>query len=378
MPSSSQADSPPASMPRLLHPLMGCDLVTLLRVLGANGGVPPRCWPHAGLAIATALGRLPFTALESFWVARQRRRTPNLPPPLFIVGHWRSGTTFLYEILCQSPQFAYVSPFATGLPWEFLTLGRVLRPWLERALPSDRFIDSMQVLPHSPQEDEIGLANMQPLSFYHGLYFPSRLRQNFDAGIFFDGCSDRAIAHWQEIAALFFEKLQYEQPGKQLLIKNPVYTARVALLRQMYPGAKFIHIYRNPYIVFQSTRNFYTALFKELALQPFAAAPVDTLILESYPRMMTALLEDTQGLPPDQFIELRFETFEADPLAAIAQIYQQLELEGFAAARPNFAAYLEANQRYRKNRYQFPQADNDRVGEYWQVFCDRWNYQPPV
>ncbi|MGF1497540.1 MAG: sulfotransferase [Elainellaceae cyanobacterium] len=364
-------------MPRLLHPLMGCDLATLLQVLVANGGVAPHCWPHAGLAIATALARLPFTALESLWVAQQRRRAADLPPPIFIVGHWRSGTTFLYEILCQSPQFAYISPFATGLPWEFLSLGRLLRPWLERALPSDRFIDAMQVAPNSPQEDEIGLANMQPLSFYHGLYFPTRLRQNFNAAIFFDGCNDAAVTRWQRTAALFFEKLQYEQPGKQLLIKNPVYTARVALLRQMYPGAKFIHIYRNPYRVFQSTRNFYAALFKELALQPFAAAPVDELILESYPRMMTALLQDTPDLPTNQFIELRFETFEADPLAAIAQIYHQLELEGFDTARPSFTAYLEANKRYRKNRYQFPRADNERVRQHWQVFCDRWNYEPP-
>lgn len=57
------SDGPLDWHPRLLHPLMGADLWTLLRVLVANGGVAPRCLPHAAVAIATAVARLPFTAL---------------------------------------------------------------------------------------------------------------------------------------------------------------------------------------------------------------------------------------------------------------------------------------------------------------------------
>ncbi|MGJ3249261.1 MAG: sulfotransferase family protein [Elainellaceae cyanobacterium] len=379
----SPAPSNPAP-PRLLHPLMGADIQTLLQVLSANGGIPLRCWPHVSLAIATSLARLPVTAVERVRVAQLRRRhathqsgqSPN-QPPVFIVGHWRSGTTFLYELLCQSPQFAYVSPFAVGLPWEFLTLTELMRPVLERALPRDRFIDSMQVNSDSPQEDEIGLANMQPVSFYHGLYFPSRLREHFNAGIFFDDCSPEQIETWQRVTRLFFEKIQLEQPGKQLLIKNPVYTARVAMLRAMFPDAKFIHIYRNPYIVFQSTRNFYWKLFKELALQPFENAPVDDLILDSYPRMMDMVLKDSADLPAHQWVELRFEPFEADPISHLQHIYHALGIEGFDQAKPRFERYLDSKKQYRKNRYQFPEADNQRVTQKWRSLIEHWGYAPP-
>ena len=58
-------------------------------------------------------------------------------------------------------------------------------------------------------------------------------------------------------------KLQLQHPGQRLLIKNPVYTARVGLLRVLFPNAKFVHIYRNPYIVFQSMKNFYHTLLAE-------------------------------------------------------------------------------------------------------------------
>ncbi|MEO0410154.1 MAG: sulfotransferase [Cyanobacteria bacterium P01_A01_bin.135] len=363
----------PDHSPRLLHPLMGCHLKTLLQVSRSSGAVAPRFWPHLGLAIATALARLPVTAVEDW---RSRQLPEGSQPPIFIVGHWRSGTTFLYELLCHSQQFAYVSPFATGLPGEFLTLGSLLRPLLTRALPADRYIDGIEVTPSSPQEDEIALANLQPLSFYHGLYFPQQLQEHFNRGIFFDDCTAEQIGQWRQAAALFFKKLQRETPDKPLLIKNPVYTARVALLRQMYPQAKFIHIYRNPYVVFQSMRNFYRKLLSQLALQPFSIEAADQLTLQSYPRMMGALLQDVADLPPHQYIQLRFEDFEQDPLAHVEAIYRQLEIPGFDQGRDRFQQYLQTHRRYRKNQYRFPPEDNRQVYGQWHEFVDRWGYRP--
>ncbi|MEB3210239.1 MAG: sulfotransferase [Leptolyngbyaceae bacterium] len=375
-PESSQ--SPTALHPRLLHPLMGADIRTLIQVLITNGGVAPQCFPHVALAIATSIARWPFTAIEQFRVRTLDRTLTDSPPPIFIVGHWRSGTTFLYELLCQSSQFAYVSPFAVGLPWDFLTITQLFGGLLERSLPEDRFIDSMAVTPDSPQEDEIGLASMQAVSFYHGLYFPRHLARNFNAGIFFEGCSPAEIETWTNAFQLFLAKVQAQDATKPLLIKNPVYTARVALLRELYPTAKFIHIYRNPYRVFQSTRNFYWKLFKELSLQPFQNADVDALILNSYPRMMRAIAQDSASLPANRWIELRFEDFERDPVAHIQLIYQQLELEGFDAAQPHFVQYLESRKQYQKNQYSFSQADADTVYAHWHPFIDQWGYPSPT
>lgn len=370
-------ETPARLSPRLLHPLMGANLHTLWQITTRNGGVAPECLPQLALAASTALARWPFTAYER----RLALRSPlpeNAPPPIFIVGHWRSGTTFLYNLLSRSPQFAYVSPLATGLPWDFLTLAKLAQPILEKALPKERFIDNVRVNPDSPQEDEIGLASMQALSFYHGLYFPKNFRDNVLTGLFFDGRTSGEISEWQLAARIFFKKLQLQSPDRQLLIKNPVYTGRVAMLRQMYPNAKFIHIYRNPYVVFQSTRNFYHKLLKELALQPFATAPIDEVILESYPRMMNALFAESADLGDRAFVELRFEDFEADPLGNLERMYAALEIPGFEAAKPEFSSYLESISGYRKNRYAFPQETIDLVQQHWQPFLERWNYQPPA
>ncbi|MEM9220535.1 MAG: sulfotransferase [Cyanobacteria bacterium P01_F01_bin.150] len=366
--------------PRLLHPLMGADPKTLVQVLRRNGGVAPRCIPHAALAIATCLARQPVSAVESWRIKRLKQQAPPMAPPIFIVGHWRSGTTFLYELLCQSPQFNYVSPFATGIPWDFLTVTQYFQPLLETLLPQDRFIDQVQVTANSPQEDEIALASMQPVSFYHGLYFPSRLQENLASGLFLDGCTEIDVDQWERAICLFLEKLHIQNPQGQVLIKNPVYTGRVKQLRSLFPSAKFIHIYRNPYVVFQSTRNFYIKLFRELALQSAAHLSmdvIDQLIFQCYTRMMTALQQDIADLPPENFVELRFEPFEQDPVTHVETLYAQLGLEGFDQARPGFEAYVRDRRTYRKNRYTFPQKDIQTVYRHWHLFIDQWQYDAP-
>ncbi|MEL6468788.1 MAG: sulfotransferase [Cyanobacteria bacterium J06623_4] len=367
------------SPPRLLHPLMGSNPRTLLRLLAQNGlGNYPL---HLSIVLAAAFLRWPFSAYERWQVASTDLAMLDKTvqqPPIFIVGHWRSGTTFLYNVLSRSPQFAYVSPLSTGLPWDFLTLGKLLRPILEKALPEGRFIDQVPVNPDSPQEDEIALASMQTLSFYHGLYFPKRFAQHFRAGIFLEGCKPAEIECWERAIAHFYKKLQLQNPQQQLLIKNPVYTARIQQLRQLWPTAKFIHIYRNPYIVFQSTLNFYRKLFPEIALQPYHQVPIRDIVLESYPKMLSALLRDSQQLPPQDFVTLRFETFEADPMAQLERVYSQLELSDWEKAKPSFQRYLEGQKTYKKNKYSFSEDSIRQVTHHWRPFIEQWGYQPPA
>lgn len=364
--------------PRLFHPLNGSNLSTLIAVLWRNGLVAPERLPHAGLALLSTLMRWPFYSLEKIRVARMIRAAPPMAPPIFIVGHWRSGTTHLYNILSKSPDFGYVTPLATGMPWDMLGLVALLRPLLEKSLPDHRFIDPIPVRPDSPQEDEAAMANMGPLSFYHGLYFPKRFRENFDRGVFFEGCSAEDIERWRRSFVYFLRKVSLDQKGRRLVIKNPVYTARIALLREIWPGAQFIHVTRNPYEVFQSMRNFYVKLFEELALQPFDGVDIDRAILDDYPRLMNRLLAESAGLSAREFAELRYDDLVADPLGEIERLYRALELPGFERARPAFAAYLESVAGYRTSRYRQAPEGAERVARAWAPFIERWGYGRPA
>jgi len=359
-----------------VHPLAGADWTTLLNVLAENGGVSTSKLGKLLPVLGSVLGRSPCSLLEKIGTLHLEDE-PFEHPPVFIIGHWRSGTTHLYNILAKSPMIGYVPPLATGLPWDMLGIARVFRPLLERALPSERFIDRVPVNPDSPQEDEIALASMTHMSFYHGIYFPERLQELFDRGIFFDGATEADIEDWNHVFLLYLKKLQVLFPGRQLFIKNPVYTARVAHIRKLIPNAKFIHIHRNPYIVFQSMRNFWNKLLREFALQDECDVDIDELILGAYPRMMDLAEKDCSKLPEGDFVQMSYEDLEKDPLGQIRNILQGLNLDHYAEGESWFRTYLASVKSYKKNSYDISDEDNQKVYSRWSGFINQWNYLPP-
>jgi len=132
-----------------MHPVCGADIATLLRVLIGNGGIAVRAVPQAAIALATTLARPPFSMAERAYVAQKLRKAGTMPAPIFIIGHWRIGTTHLFNIMSQH-DYGYVAPLEAGMPWDFMGLVAAFRPLLERMLPKERFIDAIPVAPESP------------------------------------------------------------------------------------------------------------------------------------------------------------------------------------------------------------------------------------
>ncbi|MDX1666467.1 MAG: sulfotransferase [Saprospiraceae bacterium] len=359
----------------LSHPLSGATVSLLVRLLRDNGPVPLKQWPRVGGVFLSALGRWPLTQVEKLITSYRLNRVSGLPTPIFIIGHWRSGTTHLCNILSKSSQFGFVTPVAAGLPWELLTMGTYLQSFLEKQLPSSRLIDNVPVKPDSPQEDEFGIANMYPVSFLHALYFPGHFERNLRRGVFFEGCTQKEIDHWKEMFRYYLTKVNLHQgKDKQLLIRNPVYTSRIRMIREIYPDAKFIHIYRNPLRIYQSMKNYYRKLLPALSLQPYHEVDIEETVLWVYARMMDRLEVESAELPDEDYIEVRFENLESDPLGRIERIYDQLQLQGFEDARGFFQRYLDSIKSYKKNVFEPDTAEMKRVKERWAPYMERWEY----
>jgi len=264
----------------------------------------------------------------------------------------------------------------TGLPWESLSLVRLFRPWLEKALPNHRFIDSIPVNPDSPQEDEIALANMTPISFYHALYFPKRFDRLFDKGVFLDDGSEAEAREWERTFLQLSRKVAIQSPGRTLVVKNPVYTARVKHILRIFPDARFIHIHRDPYTVFQSTVKMEKTTVPLYAYQKPDEETLTDFILWRYRAMYDAFFNDQPKIPEEQFAEVSFAELEADPLGSLARIYETLDLGDFAEARPEIEAYAQSISGYQKNTYtHLPDDVKERVAGAWAENFDRWGYE---
>ena len=364
----------------MAHPLSGADPATLAAIVG-RAGLPDK--PLAGVGVALAVAaRQPFSLVERMAIESSLPAENELPPPVFLLGHWRSGTTHLYNILSKAGTWGYVPPVATGLPWDLFGLGRAFRPLLERALPEHRYIDNIPVTPDSPQEDEIAIANMSPLSFYHAIYFPKDFNSLLRRGLFFDGASADEIEAWKARFVYLLRKLTKLQGGRPMMIKNPVYTGRFAMLRDMFPSAKFVHIHRNPYEVFVSMRNFYRKLLAEFALQDYAHVDIDETILSVYERMMTAMERDAEATsdgwrPEGRYVEVRYDDLDADPMGVLESLYDRLAWPGFDEARPRFEAYLASVKSFEKNKFAYSDEAASLVEGRLSRFIEKWGYRRP-
>ncbi len=357
----------------LLHPLSASRLSTLLRLICAYG-CAPRFIPRLGCVGLMCLLRQPFIWFESVRYRRCVRQQPIEPDPVFIIGHWRSGTTHLQNLMSQDPQFGRVTLLQAAMPNDFLTLSAPLMNGLQKMLPETRLMDRVPVSGDAPWEEEMALASVGRLSFYHVSFFPDHIENIFREAVLLNGGDSEVTAEWQRQYLAFLKKVQFAQPGQRLLLKNPANTARIGLLQQMFPGARFIHIHRNPYKVFASTIHLYLKAQQAWGLQDTDRERLVRHVLRSYRSLMNAYFADRGALGPGQLVELSFRELQQNPIGTLEEIYQTIGLQGFESTRPRFERYIDSQRNYRKNELELSALESQRVSQYWRNSFEQFGY----
>ncbi len=227
-------------------------------------------------------------------------------------------------------------------------------------------MDNMQWLLDSPQEEEFALSKMLPWSFYISLLFPFKLHKFFVQAVDIGG---KSSARRTQAFATAYRKIlaiaTLRSRSKQLILKNPVNTARIRFLLHLFPKARFIHIARHPIAVFASTLGFYRELGSLTQLQARHEADVRESTAIIYEDMMTRYLSDRELIPKGQLVEIRFEDLERYPMEVLATIYKQLRLPGFQSSLASFEAYVEAQSSYQKSQYVISEEDRNFVRTRW-------------
>lgn len=323
----------------ILHPLAGSNAATLFTVKRQNPGpYSARSRKQRAIALGAVLGRFGFYHFENLWWAKDIARSAPKEPPVFVVGHWRSGTTHLHNLLSQDPQFGYITFGETAMPWDMLgkkvEIGRAI---VRKVLPATRGYDNVKLTLESPQEEEMALGNLNPISYYYSYYFPRKFRHHFRRAIFQDGLTDREKQSFAETYRFLVHKLTYAKEGKRLLFKNPPSTARIPLLRSLFPDAKFIHIIRNPFQVYRSSMGRFPRLLNAFAWQEFDGIDFEEITLANYEELNRQYLADRVDLPPGQLFETTFEKITSDPLGEIGRAYDQLGISHKTEALNRFS-----------------------------------------
>jgi omega-hydroxy-beta-dihydromenaquinone-9 sulfotransferase len=306
-------------------------LASLTRIVSRRGVLSPRSYLQIAIILAGALLRWPGCTIEALRVARRVANVSFDPPPVFIVGHWRSGTTLLHNLLSRDPGFCFPTVVDALRPYDFYPnpFDVITRSIVLRFLPPTRPMDDVRLDRESPQEEELALATMGAPSFFNCIYFPKRITSVFAQDVLFAGADEETVRLWRSALHYYLAKLAALHSGKRLLLKNPANSARIPQLLALFPAAKFIHIHREPAAVFHSMRKLYRRMLPILALQDYRAEDIDGHILWAYPEVMTRLLDALAELPPGRSITVRYDELVADPTATLKRIYRDLNLGDF-------------------------------------------------
>ena len=360
----------------LLHPLAGGSFTTWLELLRNNKGIDKQYFFKGFLISLASFSGIPNRFLEKVVFDRQLERL-TIRSPVFIIGHWRSGTTYLHNLIAQDNDWGYVSSLQTWTPELFLGSEPIVRYIIKQFLPEIRPMDNVELSVELPQEEEYALGNVGLCCFYHGWYFPKNMKHYFRQFVLFNNSSLEAQREWQVAYLRILKKATYKMNGKRLILKNPANTARIKILLKMFPEAKFIHIYRNPYSVFASTKNLYRRLLPILGLQTVSDREIEDNIILFYRELMSKFFAEKQLIPKSNLIEIKYEDLIDDYINVLEQIYEQFNLSGFNWKKAKFTRYATAKSKYKNNQYYLSQEDKDKVAKNWGFAIDRWQYSVP-
>lgn len=360
-----------------LHKLLtqfipGMTLGVLWRVLADNGfRVDPRRLDRlAFLHLAGIYNSLtaPFERRDNETAIRA---TAIEQPPILILGQWRSGTTHLHNLLGCHPDFHCPTLYQTLFPAHFAYSQRLGARCINYLVPATRPMDNVPLAVHTPHEDEFALAALCGISPYLRFLFPesSSSRTALDPRRLSPG--DLQI--WKDTFLSYLRKLTFSS-GRRLVLKSPPHTGRVETILGLLPGAKFIHITRNPYDVFLSSRKLWRDGAAHSHLQRPGPETVDGIILSWHLELFDLFERDRGLIPTGSLVEIRYDDLCLDPWNCLERIFAELNLPGFDLFRPRCEAYLGSVHGYRGNALAVDGATRRIVSTRWRRMFEAYGY----
>ncbi len=361
----------PLYSPRFWHGMLPLTWFKLLKA--ARFRVHPSRLPLAfGVTTFT-----PFNAalglIQRLLFSRKLETAEMHGPPVFIVGHWRSGTTLLHELMVKDERLSSPSTYQCFAPHHFLISEWFFRRFCGWLLPGKRPIDNMATGWDRPQEDEFALLTLGLPSPYRRMAFPNN--EPVDTNYLdFENVSEADIQIWLKALRKFLLGVS-TSTQRPLIIKSPTHTGRVAWLAKEFPEAKFIHISRDPRSLYPSTCRLWNGLDEVQALQRPNHRGIESYVIECFQRMYRAFHEQRKTIDSSRVIDIRYEDLTADPVETLRTIYRSLRLGDFESVEPLLQTWVENEHRtYKTNQHQLPPEQEAQIRDAWGEYFETYRY----
>ena len=350
-----------------------------MRLLASGGfDITLNCVPRIlGVTMLTPLNS--GLAALSGALYRKRIEETEVVRPVFVLGHWRTGTTLLHELLDCDPRLVAPNTYQCMFPNTYLVTQRFIGPLTRAISPKKRPFDDMAFGPELPGEDEFGLLNSGFGSPYSSIAFP---RQG-PAGMGYLDLADLSPEERGKWEADYLRLIKGYQYGhdRRLVLKSPFHAARIPTLLRLFPDARFIYTARDPFDIYASHMRTIKVLFSNQALHNPLPPGDDWLrdyVFEVFEKIFEAYERDRALIPPGRLVESRYEELVADPKGTLRRIYREIGLGPFEPAEPAVTASLDERRGYRRNVNRVSSVDRDLIVRRWAGYLERFGYDATV
>lgn len=341
-------------------------------------------WRIYGFRVFFLTGMATFNSVlssfEHFLYGKSVANVKLNEEPVFILGHPRTGTTHLFNLLSlDDDQFIYPNTFQCGFANAIQLLGN--KTFLfQGALSDTRPMDNVKLTFDAPQEDELGInvitAGTSP---YMPLMFMNR-EPEFRRFFTFEDATEEERTRW---VAGFFEFMRrvtadYIARGaktNRMIFKSPCHVARARLFYQLFPKAQFIYIHRNPFTVWKSAAHMADTTY----WHTYLAKPTDEMVTEFILSQYETLFKEYQAarsmIPSEQFAVVSYDQLDDNPLQTLHGIYEKFGWKTWDSAEPRLKSYLASLGTFKKNNFTpVPEPMKSYVLKRWKPSFDEFGY----
>jgi hypothetical protein len=324
--------------------LMSIRFSRLCKLIIRNRGVSPRnIFKLIPLFFSGIISEF-FTLDEKVRYGRRLKKYPVPDNPLFIVSHWRTGSTLLHELMDLDARFNTPSLLDTIIPEHSLVSMKYYRKFVGHFIGSKRPIDNFSQTTDSASEHEYAILKMTGDSPLEAAIFHSSRGKEYildEVGSFVPEGRNKILLRKSFINLA--KKISMKD-SRQPLFKNPWDSMRISWLKEIFPKAKFIHIYRRPEKVVPSTLRMWDKVVSDNLLK---GKPYHQTLSDGarwYLHFENTIAGALESLPPEDYVSIRYEDLIADPVSIIRRVYKGIGMTEPENLEQTIPRYMEENK----------------------------------
>lgn len=315
--------------------------------------------------------------IEAAYRAHPEIEDEVIDAPVIVTGLPRSGTSILFELLAQDPQFGSPRHWEIMFPYPppeaatYETDPRIERcehlvtQW-NRVTPSYATMHEMGA--RVPNECIVAM---------NGSFVTENISAHFQVPRYNAWLHQADIRYAYRYYHRLLKLLQWRNPRRHWLLKAPTHLGHLPVLFEVFPDARVILTHRDPLKAQASVTNLLGTIFWMRSDKPFDAQAFESLLT---PESVAARLENVidqlaRGeIPRDRLFDFQYADLIRQPLPAVQTLYQQAGMALSPDATARMQAYLQHKPQGKFGKHDYSLGSPDEIARKRALFARYQDY----